>query len=124
MYATIDGYTTYTSVSDPAALPTQRALDGVEARLAAYIAPRIIDDEHEAEALEKAVYEQYDYEQTDAARAILSAPPGASGFTVGKFSMQLSGAARRGPFPAGISPNAYALLFNVGLLFRGVTVQC
>ena len=122
MYATVDGYTTYTGISDLDALPTQRALDGVEARLLAYIAPRIVDCEYEAEAFEKAVYEQYDYEQADAARTILSAPPGVSGFTVGKFSMQLSGsgAAGRAPLPAGIASTAYALLFNAGLLYRGV----
>lgn len=120
MYATVDGYSTYTGVTAPDKLPTQRALDGVEARLLAYIVPRVVDTQDEAEALEHATYEQYDHEQTEAAQAILSAPPSVSGFTVGNFSMQLSGVLRHAPLPVGVANNAYALLFNAGLLFRGV----
>lgn len=121
MYATVDGYTTYTGMTDIDVLPTQRALDSVETRLLAYIAPRFVDCEFEAEAFEKAVYEQYDHEQTDAAQAVLSAPPGVSGFTVGKFSMQLGNSGAKGaPLPAGIANAACALLFNAGLLYRGV----
>lgn len=91
--------------------------DSVEARLTAYIAPNTPRTKAQKDAFELAVEAQMEYEQS---AALAGVPAGVSSFSLGDFSATLSsGAASPGYTRETISPYAWALLHNAGLLRRG-----
>lgn len=99
-------------------------MNSVETRLMAYIAPRAPCCDGQREAFANAVLVQSNFEQTEAAQQAASMPRGISGFTVNGFSAQLGAglAAREASlFPAGLCPDARAILLLAGLLYRGVS---
>lgn len=91
--------------------------DSVEARLTAYIAPNKPRTEAQQQAFEQAVEAQVEYEKSG---ALAGVPSGVNSFSLGDFSVTLSiGAAAPEYTRETISPYAWALLHNAGLLRRG-----
>ena len=88
--------------------------NGVRERLLAYIAPRKPTTIAEADALERAINAQEDYEEETGTAAI---PGGVSSFSIGDFSATVADGAR---YPAytreTISPVAWSILRNAGLI--------
>lgn len=124
MYATLEGFSAYASGVALARTATARDVAEIEARMCAYIAPRLIlATETEAVAeFARAVYAQMCHELDPALDGTAQmAVAGLAGFTVGKFSAQFAGG-KAGLFPVGIAPAARAILHNAGLLQRGVDV--
>lgn len=124
MYATLEGFAAYASGVTLARTATARDVAETEARMCAYIAPRLILDSETAAAQEfaHAVYAQMCHELDPALDGTAQmAVAGLAGFTVGKFSAQFGGG-KAGMFPVGIAPAARAILHNAGLLQRGVSV--
>ena len=124
MYCTLEGFAAYASGVTLARTATARDVAETEARMCAYIAPRLIlATETEAAAeFARAVYAQMCHELDPSLDGTAQmAVAGLAGFTVGKFSAQFAGG-KAGLFPVGISPAARAILHNAGLLVRGVGV--
>lgn len=120
MYATLDGFAAYANGLTLARAATARDVEGCETRVSAYIAPRVPTTDEETAALSKATYAQLAHELSQNLAGVSDmAVAGMNAFTVGKFSAQLATAAR-GMFPVGFSPNARAILYTAGLLYRGV----
>ena len=91
--------------------------DSVRARLTAYIAPNTACTAAQKQAFEDAVEAQEDYENEIMAAGI---PEGVASFSIGDFSAEMkSGSASYGYTKETLSPYAWALLFNAGLLRRG-----
>lgn len=86
------------------------------ARMSAYIAPRAPASEEERAAFDAAVAMQAEYEADPQVQRRMQAK-GISEFTVNGFSASLKGAGEL--FPGGLSPDARAVLFGAGLLYRG-----
>ena len=100
-------------------------MDGVKARLSAYIAPMMPCCEAQEAALDAAAQAQHAYEQTDAARQLAAMPRGVTSFSVNGFSAALQAAPDHREsqwFPQGLCPEARAHLLLAGLLYRGVAV--
>lgn len=125
MYATLEGLTEYLGAA-PVPMPAQRALDEIEARVLAYIAPRIPTTDTETAVIATAVYIQWAHESSANVSGVATmATAGLSGFTIGKFTAQRGGSVdASGLFPAGLAAAAKATLFNAGLLYRGAVVEC
>ena len=122
MYATLVGFTAYAAGATLARAAAVRDVTETESRVLAYIAPCIPDetDTEQTTALASAVYAQLLHElDPSLAGAAQMATAGLAGFTSGKFSAQFGGT-RGGMFPVGVAPAARAILFNAGLLYRGV----
>ena len=125
MYATLAGLTDRLGAA-PASMPSQLALDEIEARVLAYIAPRTVCTDEQGEAVATATYVQWAHETDPNVSGVATmATAGLSGFTVGKFSAQRGTPVdASGLFPAGLASGARATLFSAGLLYRGVVVEC
>lgn len=91
----------------------ERALERTEARLLALILP-MSPTGAQIDGFTRAVYAQCAYEISPVGRELASVPDGVDSFTLGGFSMSLSGGARR------IAPQARDLLLLAGLLSRRV----
>lgn len=104
-------------------MPIERALERVETRLMAYIAPNEPACDVQREAFARAAYAQILYEHDDAQKQLRDMPSGVKSFTVNGFSVSLDGA-RAGAMPYGIAPEARAELLLSGLLYKGVDCIC
>ncbi len=92
----------------------------VAQRMTAYIAPRAPCTDAERAAFDSACAMQAEFEASPVAGQLAQLPDGVSSFTVNGFSASFNGRGRGASlFPGGLCPDARAVLFNAGLLYRG-----
>ena len=91
--------------------------DSVQARLTAYIAPNTPRTSAQKEAFELAVEAQVEYEKAEQSSGL---PAGIDAFKLGDFSAEMKTASASAVYSRDtLSPYAWALLYNAGLLRRG-----
>lgn len=91
--------------------------ESVEARMTAYIAPNTPRTKAQQEAFELAVDAQVEYEKAEQSSGI---PTGVDSFKLGDFSAEMKAASASSAYTRDtLSPYAWALLHNAGLLRRG-----
>lgn len=96
-------------------------MDGVRARMLAYIAPRAPCCDEQCAAFDRAVLAQYEFERAGAGQQS-AIPQGVTQFSVNGFSAHVGHIPDRDLFPAGVCPEAKAHLLLAGLLYRGVRI--
>lgn len=122
MYATLEGLECYRPGASDLGITDADVLD-TEARVLAYISPRVPACEHEQLAVAHATYAQALYESdADAKEYARLKSLGLKSVTLSKFSAQF-GDGGASMFPMGLVPSARAYLQNAGLLYRGVAVR-
>jgi hypothetical protein len=89
---------------------------GLIGRMTAYIAPRAPQTDGERAAFDAAVAMQGEFEADPAVQRRIQTR-GMEEFSVNGFSAQLKDEPEL--FPGGLCPDARAVLFNAGLLYRG-----
>lgn len=92
--------------------------DAVRERLTAYIYPNKARTRAQQDAFEEAVEAQMEYEKSSEAESL---PANVQSMTIGKYSVSLKDG--QSEYTRGsISPAAWAILFNAGLLRRALPV--
>ena len=87
-------------------------------RLAAYIFPVVPRGKKQSDAFEEVVQEQYEYESRNESFSI---PDGVASFSIGDFSAKMMNDSHSAAYTqATISPHAWAILKNAGLLRSGI----
>lgn len=90
----------------------------VRERLTAYIFPAVPRGKKQSDAFEEAVQVQYEYESRSDTSSI---PDGVASFSIGDFSATMTSDSRSAAYTqATISPHAWAILKNAGLLRSGI----
>lgn len=93
--------------------------ESVEARLKAYIAPNAPQTSEQNDAFEQAVEAQAEYESAAGG----GIPEGVQAFSIGDFSATMAGASGGSGYTrATLSPHAWAILFNAGLIRHAMPV--
>ncbi|NLI05376.1 MAG: hypothetical protein GX483_08980 [Actinomycetaceae bacterium] len=96
-------------------------LEDMLVRINAFIVPNVARTELEKEAVRKAAAKQIVYEkQLKESFSGKDIPPNVDSFKIGNFAMSFNQDQGTLLNKKNISPVAYAILFNAGLLYRGV----
>lgn len=90
----------------------------VRERLTAFIYPVVPRSKNQTYAFEEAVQVQYEYESRNESFSI---PDGVASFSIGDFSAKMMNDSHSAAYTqATISPHAWAILKNAGLLRSGI----
>ena len=89
----------------------------IEERLKAYIHPNAAVTSAQKDAFEEAVDAQFAYENAQGAAEV---PGNVRSYSVGNYSVTLAESAGGEDTQATVCPAAWAILFNAGLLRRGM----
>lgn len=103
-------------------LPSAEELALMKERIHAFIAPNIARTEYEKQKVEEAAILQYQFEMSmQQGYGDMPMPAGTKMFRIGNFWMQFDGTKNSAVLhKENMSPYAYSILFNAGLLYRGV----
>ena len=101
----------------------ETVLEDCETRMLAYIVPNSPVCEEQKRAVERAVYAQVAYENSDANAQLMDVPSGLAGFTSNGFSATFAKQNGDAFFGLGLCKQARAELLLCGLLYRGV-ISC
>lgn len=101
---------------------TWNEMEAMRARMRGFILPSVVKTPREEEAFDAACRYQIEHERQHAeAMGGKTLPEGATGFTIGHFSMTFESGAFSGALTRKtICDAAYGTLLHAGLLYRGV----